>query len=345
VRVDIIDGPLCEARNPENGITMSQLYVGVDGGGSYTRAIVANQFGIVLGAGYAGSTNRNHHSRDEVRANFRQAIRDAIGGIAGKGKIEVMFLGMSAVSTDADRADIISIIREVPEVPQTARVLVDNDTSAGLAGGLSGRPGMVLIAGTGSICLGVRQDKRSYMCGGWGALADDAGSAAWVGSRAIEAAVRSEDGRLGPTSLRRTVFDFLELAEPRQLIDRIHNRGLDRAQIGLLAPLVVEACRGGDVVAGGILHGAVAELSLLVRTTALHLYVTEPCELVLVGGFALSGPPFQTMLIERIQQDTPSVRVLEPEMSPVQGGVLLARRAEASPPGPEFITNLKTFNL
>ena len=74
---------------------------------------------------------------------------------------------MCGVSTDADKNDILSIAREVPELKHTEMIRVENDTHTGLVGGLSGRPGCVLIAGTGSACFGVRSDNASYLSGGW----------------------------------------------------------------------------------------------------------------------------------------------------------------------------------
>jgi N-acetylglucosamine kinase-like BadF-type ATPase len=301
---------------------MARLYLGVDGGGTNTRALAADGRGRIFGSGRSGSTNRNHYPRDEVRSNLRHALLEA----AGSKPIDdaVIFLGMCGVSTDADRADIISVAREITEIDPRVQIVVENDARIALTGGLSGRPGIVLIAGTGSACFGINGEGKTYWCGGWGALADDAGSGPWVGMRAIQAAVRAEDARLDPTSLRDLVFQFLELREPRELIDRVHNRGLSREELGMLAPPVIAAAQQGDRVAVRIVRDATAELSLLVSTTASKLFGGKSCELILTGGLALSGPPFQTLLIDRIRQDMPTIQVRDPEMSPVQGAVLEA---------------------
>ncbi|HEY2587438.1 MAG TPA: BadF/BadG/BcrA/BcrD ATPase family protein [Tepidisphaeraceae bacterium] len=317
----------------------SRWYLGVDGGGTHTRALLADQDGRVLGAGRSGSTNRNHHPRDAVRSNVRSALLGALGERKADASLTI-FLGMCAVSTDRDRADIVSIVREIPEIGASATVIVENDARIGLTGGLSGRPGIVLIAGTGSACLGVSAEGKSWWCGGWGALADDAGSAPWIGLRALQAAVRDEDGRAPQTALRDIVFSFLELSEPRELIDRVHNRGLTREELGDLAPRVIGAFRDGDAMAAGILTDATAELSQLVSTTAARLFSGSACELILVGGLALSGPPFQDLLVDRILRDAPNVRVREPELSPVQGAVLEAMRSDGKPWNEDVIRRL-----
>ena len=155
---------------------MSRFYIGIDGGGTHTRTLVADANGRIVGEGKAGSTNRNHHTRDEVRANMLAALLQASGG-KSIGADATIFLGMCGVSNDADRNDITSIAREIPEIAVSTKIIVDNDAVIGLAGGLSGRPGIVLIAGTGSACLGIDAHGHSYWCGGWGAMADDCGSA------------------------------------------------------------------------------------------------------------------------------------------------------------------------
>ncbi len=316
-------------------------YIGIDGGGTHTRSVLADAAGRVLGAGRSGSTNRNHHPRETVLRNLREAVTRALSSAPVPGELRAVFLGMCGTSTETDRREIASIAREVPEVPADAKLAVENDTHTGLVGGLSGRPGAVLIAGTGSACLGVSADGRKCLCGGWGALADDAGSAPWIGLQAIQAAVRSEDGRIGPTSLRDIVFGFLGLSEPRELIDRVHNRGLSREEIGRLAPLVIQASLAGDAAAGEVLRRAAECLSQMVAVVARRLGITGRWELVLVGGLALSGPPFEPLLIDRILRDTPLVCVTEPEMPPVKGAVLEALRLDGVPWTEEVLRNLR----
>jgi glucosamine kinase len=316
-------------------------YMGVDGGGTRTRAMLVDAAGRLLGFGHTGSTNRNHYPRDVVVANMRQAIVEALGETGRATDLRAVFCGMCGVSMPADANDIVSIVRQVPEVPPSAKVQVVNDTHIGLVGGLSGRPGIVLIAGTGSACLGIRADGATWLCGGWGAMVDDIGGASWVGLRAMAAAVQCEDGRIGPTLLRDLVFDSLKLATPREFIDRVHNRGLEREEIGRLAPLVIQALVAGDTAAGEILRDAAGGLARMVATVSARLFAGDHCELILVGGLARSGPPFQTILEEQIGRTAPGVRLVEAEMSPVQGAALEALRTGAVAWAPDVLANIR----
>ena len=319
----------------------ARTFLAVDGGGTRTRALLIDESGAGLGSGAAGSTNRNHHSRDTVRANLRAAFLaaardapDALPRLAGA------TLGMCGVSNAEGAADIVGLVREIPEVPAAAAVAVINDVLAGLAGGLSGRPGIALIAGTGSACYGFNAQGDSWWAGGWGALADDAGSGHWIGLRAMQAAIRSEDGRLPATLLRPIVFDFLGLKQPREFLDRVHNQGLSREEIASLAPQVMEASRRGDAVARGILEDAAGELAAEVAAVARRVFGDGACEAIFIGGVALSGPPFTPALVARIGRAAPGVRVVEPEMTPVQGAALEALRAAGIAWTPEVLANL-----
>ena len=86
---------------------------------------------------------------------------------------------------------------------------------------------------------------------------------------------------------------------------------------------------------------AAAGLSQMVSAVARRLEIRDAWELILVGGLALSGPPFQPMLIEKIVRDTPAIRVVEPEMPPVKGALLEALRCDGVAATPEVLKRLK----
>ena len=84
---------------------------------------------------------------------------------------------------------------------------------------------------------------------------------------------------------------------------------------------------------------------MLAAVTVRRLFGDAPCELILVGGLALSGPPFQPLLTDRIEQDLPNVCVCPPEMSPVQGAVLEALRTDGQPWTEQVLANVSSFHL
>jgi len=312
------------------------LVLGIDGGGTRTRAVLADNGGRILSSATGDSINPRHYDHGILRerlASLVAAVR------VDHGAVDAAFLALGGVSTAADSAEVQSVARGVPALAG-AHITVDNDATAALSGGLAGRPGMVLIAGTGSACLGIGPGGRRCWCGGWESLADDAGSAYWIAIEAIRSAVRQEDGRLPAGALRGLVFHRWELAEPRALAERLSRPDVGRAVIASLAPQVL-ALAATDRQAARIVEEAVDHLAQLVSVTARSTFGRDPCDLILTGGLANSGPPFTPMLAARIAVVAPAVRLVSPELPPVLGAVLEAFKSLGAHPDGRCLDRLR----
>ncbi len=312
-------------------------FLGVDGGGSHTRAVMADANGRIIGSGVGASINPRHHDVPTIRERLRELARRARGSRAEPPS--AAFLSLGGISTRAD-AEAVEVVAAAIEELAGAKVNAANDAVAALVGGLSGRAGMVLIAGTGSACYGVSADGRSHWCGGWEHRADDAGSAYWIAIEGLRAAVRVEDGRLPPSALRDLVFNRWPLSEPRALAERLSRGDLDRASLATLAPDVI-ALAASDALAKAIVGRAADELAQMVAVTAARLFGPQPSELILTGGLARSGPPFTPLLVSRIEAMARGVKVVEPELPPVLGAVIEAARLAGTPGSPAFLDTLR----
>jgi N-acetylglucosamine kinase-like BadF-type ATPase len=298
--------------------------------------VLVDAEGRILRAATGASINPRHYGRDVLRSRL-EALVDPMD--EARGGIDAAFLALGGISTAADAAEVAAIALDVPALA-SARVTVDNDAIGALAGGLAGRPGMVLIAGTGSACLGIAADGTRWWCGGWEALADDGGSAYWMAVEAIRSAVRQEDGRVPAGALRDLVFTRWDLAEPRALAERLTRPDVDRAAVASLAPHVI-ALAATDAEASRIVARAVDELAQLVAVTAGKAFGGGPCELILTGGLANSGPPFTPMLLARIAEATTGVSVVPPELPPAFGSVIEAMKTLGVQPGAGCLARLR----
>jgi len=317
------------------------VVLGIDGGGSRTRAVTADANGRIVGSAAGASINPRHHDAPTVRERLRDLAQRARE--PRPAPLSAVFLSLGGISTRADAAAVESVAAEVDAL-RGSKVLVDNDARAALVGGLAGRPGMVLIAGTGSACLGVTADGRRHWCGGWEHLADDAGSAYWIAVEAVRAAVRVEDGRLPASRLRDLVFERWAPTEARALAERLSRPDLNRASLAGLAPDVI-ALASSDALAKSIVERAADELARMVAVTAARLFAPQASELILTGGLARSGPPFTALLVSRIEATAPGVRVVEPELPPVLGAVIEAARLAGWPASSEFVRTLRAQPL
>ena len=174
----------------------SELFLGVDGGQSSTKALIGDASGRVLGRGTAGPCN--HVSSDEARAKFLRTIGECVAaaradaGIGSAVRFRAACFGMSGGPEDKD-----ALLREVVDADQW---LVTHDGLIALSGALAGEDGVIAIAGTGSLVFG-RKGARTMRAGGWGYLFGDEGSAFWIVREALRAALRQEEGWGSRTTL------------------------------------------------------------------------------------------------------------------------------------------------
>src|SRR5687768_18407090 len=151
-------------------------------------------------------------------------------------------LGTAGVDREDDAEAVRGIMRRIGF---KTRTLVVNDALIALVAGAGDRPGVVVVAGTGSIAYGRDAAARAARAGGWGYLLGDEGGGFWIGRAALAAVVRPFDGRGPRTLLTGMVLEQMRLASPTELIHEIYFRDLQRHAIAGLAALVQQATYAG----------------------------------------------------------------------------------------------------
>lgn len=297
----------------------ARLFLGIDGGGSGTRALVIDAAGKVLGKGEAGPSNPNQAGWDGVT----RAIREAAAATGVPGPFSGVHAGMAGVATPDARAKVCAILAELG-IGAPGVTSAGHDLEIALAGGLSGRPGIVLVAGTGSACFGRSEGGDTWQAGGWGPILDDAGGGYWLGVRAIMTAVRGEDGRGPVTALTPAILKATGAASLREVLAQLHSGKLDRKGVAALAPLVVAAAQKRDPSALIVLALGASELALMAGAVAKKLGMASgPAEVVISGGVGTTevyGRAVQMAVRKRIA----GVSFMKPELSPVAGAAILA---------------------
>lgn len=300
-----------------------RLVLGIDGGGTKTTALVMNEQGTVLSTGHSGPSNYDDIGLETTKKNLAMAVANARARANLPEKpFDAAFLGMAGVVSKTDRQLITQLAHDL-NLATDACIKVDHDCRIALAGGLSGRPGIVLIAGTGSSCYGRTADGRHWRTGGWGSLISDEGSGFWLGRSALIAVARDLDRRSTATVLTKPLLDYLGIAEPEQLLHRIYVQGLSRQEIAALAPMVLEAASNSDPVAIDLIKTGCRELAICVRAVRDQLGFGASTELVLAGGLFRSDL-YRGVLAEEVYSLVPSIKIVLPEHSPAHGAGLLA---------------------
>ncbi|HEX8351835.1 MAG TPA: BadF/BadG/BcrA/BcrD ATPase family protein, partial [Pyrinomonadaceae bacterium] len=187
-----------------------QLVLGVDGGGSKTRAVVSDGGGEVLGEGLAGPSNPLRVGVGDAVNAIRDAA-DRACAEAGVRRVEVVAaeVGLAGVR----RADIRERMRAAVAELGIKTVEVVTDADIALYGATEGKPGLVIIAGTGSVCCGVNARGRRACAGGWGPVVGDEGSGSWIARRALQAVAHATDGRGRKTALVEAACDYFNVAQ------------------------------------------------------------------------------------------------------------------------------------
>lgn len=296
--------------------------IGVDGGGSRTRARLANTRSELLGNGEAGIANPNAlgyaAAQTEILAAIDRAFQDAH---IEKQIVAAACLGIGGVDRVDERARFADWARQMI----APRVQIVNDGEIVLAAGLPENWGVALIAGTGSIAWGKTREGRIARAGGWGYLIGDEGSGFDLAREALRAATQSADKRGEPTKLLEMILNYWGLNSAMELVPRVYRSGLAPADIARLAPLVVHVAEEGDAVAQRLIERAAAALADTVIGVARVLqFRDEKIPLALAGGLLLEAELLQTNLRAELTRRGDAFAPIVLVHEPVIGAVRIA---------------------
>jgi N-acetylglucosamine kinase-like BadF-type ATPase len=290
--------------------------VGIDAGGTKTVGLLADETGTVVAEARGMGANLQTDGELQVEKVFDEIME----ALSRHHPVSAVCLGIAGVDRPHDESVIRSILRRLGH-RESARVV--NDGAIALVAGAPGRVGVVVLAGTGSICYGADRSGRTARAGGYGFLLADEGSGYWLGHQALRAAVRAADGRGPETRLQGLVFEALGVTSVAELIPRVYEKGLPKYRIAALAGLVQMAHDKGDAAAAELIDGAGRELALAGRSVARQLQLgDEPYPVVLAGGVFKGCPSVVDSLTRHLE--LPNARPALLTVEPARGAVALA---------------------
>jgi N-acetylglucosamine kinase-like BadF-type ATPase len=294
--------------------------LGIDAGGTKTVCLLADERGAVVSEGRAGGANLQASGELDLEKVLYEVMAQAIGDRPWRA--DAICLGIAG----ADREDDVQTVRAIMRrISLGSRVLVVNDALVALEAGAPAVPGIVIIAGTGSIAYGRNARGSAARAGGWGHIIGDEGSGYWIGREALAAVVREADGRGPATGLSSAVLEHFGAAAAAGLVHIVYNREMPRKHVAALGPIVQGAAASGDAVARDILERAAEELVLAARSVAARLEMRgEPFPFVLAGGIFRVVPWLVDELGRRLLEVAPRGRVEPLAEEPAVGAVSLA---------------------
>jgi N-acetylglucosamine kinase-like BadF-type ATPase len=327
---EVIDSVIRNLAEEDNGL---QYWLGVDGGGTNTRATIfrapdnpnIDLTKYIVGEGRADAANFHRVGVEAATRSVTTAIilacRQAEITVH---QITAACLGLAGVShPDNHRKMYDAIETALPALNFT----LETDARIALAGATAGKPGIVIIAGTGSIAYGVNQDGEVARAGGWGPTLGDEGSGTYIGRRALEAVMTAYDYRRHEdTALSEKICRFFHVQTPPELPAVIYNPDANvMPQIAQLSKLVVETAQEGDAVAIEILRDAAHELARAIKAVIAQLDMQhEVFRIGYVGGVFEAGELILQPLRENVAAFAPQAIIAAPLYKPVVGAAQMA---------------------
>ncbi|MFL6123938.1 N-acetylglucosamine kinase, partial [Actinophytocola sp.] len=191
---------------------MSAVAVGVDIGGTSTRAVAVSSDGVVAGRGRSGGGNPNSHPPDVAAGRVAEAIAAAVPAGA---PVVACLLGMAGASKFTDPAIQSVFESALRRVGVACPIEVVSDAEVAFAAATPSPAGTVIIGGTGSVAARIVDHRKVALCGGWGWLLGDEGSAFWIGRQAVRSTLRQLEGPGEPGPLAKAVLaEALAWTEP-----------------------------------------------------------------------------------------------------------------------------------
>jgi N-acetylglucosamine kinase-like BadF-type ATPase len=316
----------------------SGKFIGIDGGGTKTTCVIGDETGKIQATAAGKSGNIQSKPVDEVKDVVLQLIDDVTAQTeTTPDQIQSIYLSMAGCGQPSDKKRVFEALR--PFIADPVRLFVETDVVGALAAGTWGEPGIVLIAGTGSIAYTYTSSSEINRVGGWGYLLGDEGSGFDIGRKGLSAVLQQFDGRGEDTMLTGLVMEKLNLANPGELISFVYGRDNVKEGIADLSKLVFTAAKNDDPVAIQIIDEAISELIRLVETNQ-RVGETKKLPLVISGGL-FSDEFFKRRFTIKLRDKLGDLSIIQPAVSPTVGAYMMSLRAS----GVEITEEVKTITV
>jgi N-acetylglucosamine kinase-like BadF-type ATPase len=304
----------------------ARLLLGVDGGATKTLAAVLDLEGPSIHLGHGGPSNQDAVGVQAAgRALFDAADHALAGAGVNDGQLDAAVLAVAGTDTP-------SVARHV-RAERSPDWVVVGDVVGAWATATGARPGVGVIAGTGSNVLGVGQvgsETRAWRAGGWGHLLGDEGSGYWLGLQSIRAALRDRDASGPATALSDAVLEFFGAATLEALAASVYSKPLTKGEIAAFAAETAACAQRGDDVARVLYQEGAQELAHQIAVVIRRTGLRGEFPVGLIGSAYKAGAVFTEPLAAAVHAIAPQADVHVVDMPPVGGALLLAARASGA---------------
>ena len=294
--------------------------VGMDGGGTKTEVVIADEFGNTVQSFTSGAINYNGTDEESVRRSFQEMMDQIAHTVGDLHHCQCICIGAAGVSNPSVAERIRSVVKECG---YTGDILIQGDHETALYGAHGKPDGVILIAGTGSICYGKNASGETHRTGGFGYLIDDEGSGYSIGRDLLSAVVRASDGRIPPTVITELVYDRLRIDSVAEIVRFVYDKHTNKKDIAALAPILTEACLQGDQEAINIAAKSAKALAELAGPVLNRLSMQDGV-IAMAGSVLLKNSYIQDEFMKIMKAAYPEALCITPKHSAAVGAVMMA---------------------
>ncbi len=319
-----------ENANSYGRTTLVAIYLGIDGGGSKTSCLIGDETSV-LGAGTGAASNVVRVGEAQARESLATAIHQAcVTANLNPSAISSVCVGLAG----AARPEIGQLVRRVvsdllPGEIRRDQIQVVGDHVIALEAAFGSGPGVIVIAGTGSIAYGRNHEGQTARAGGWGFAISDEGSGHWIGRTAVAAAIGAWDENPAENvPLIEILLKSWHLETIEQLVPAANATPLP--DFAALFPSVLSLADAGDRIARDVLSQAGTHLATLAGTLLRRLFPnSEPVLVAVSGGVFASSALVRQVFYNTLSSARPNATLNPSVIEPVRGALELARKGAA----------------
>jgi N-acetylglucosamine kinase-like BadF-type ATPase len=301
-----------------------KYFIGIDGGGTKTDCVITDENCNQLFSLKGGPLNLLTTTPSQSSRTILQLINSCLSKLdITLSQIDCIGIGAAGAGRIEDSEKLERILKSL--LPHSINLKVTTDAEAALEGAFNGKPGCILISGTGSIIFGKDQNGIIHRCGGFGKIIGDEGSGFMLGKKGLIAAAKEFDGRGKRSLITELLKDKYQIQSEQSLINAVYNNDMD---ISGVAPIVLASAGNNDKIALRIIDEETDELLLLISCMIKKLK-QENTEISFTGRLISTINVFSVTLKNKLTESYKMIKIKEPEYPPAMGAVFIAKKKMA----------------
>ncbi len=293
------------------------LFLGIDGGGTKTIMVIINENKDIIHRDVGGTININGTDVHKASENLRKLLIR----LPYRNNIVAGCLGIAGISNKHTQSFLDEAKRD-GVFPCNIDIVGDHVIA--LIGALTDNQGILLISGTGSICVGKSRTGEILRTGGMGHLIDDLGSGYSIGRDILSAVVKMHDGRIEKTPLYHDVFNYLGITTVEELVEFVYHPKREKKDIADIAKLLPKSYEREEQIGIDIKNRAASDLLSLCKPLIRKMKINQGV-IALSGGILHNDKELRKTFEALVQKDLQGFKCINPKMDAAFGAALMAR--------------------